>query len=101
MDGPHGSNDANTRTAFLRLIKRAGLMPWPRLIHTLRASCETDLLDTLPTSAVTQWLGHSAAIALKHYARVPEHLFERATHARRIQERAGSSGKRQNRRNPL
>ena len=78
MDGPHGSNDANTRTAFLKLIRRAGLTPWPRLFHTLRASCETDLLDTLPMSAVTEWLGHSAAIALKHYVRVPEHLFDRA-----------------------
>ncbi len=81
MDGPNGSNDANTRTAMMRLIKRAGLTPWPRLFHTLRASCETDLLDTLPMSAVTEWLGHSAAIALKHYARVPDHLFDRATTA--------------------
>ena len=29
-------------------------------------------------NAVTEWLGHSAAVALKHYARVPEHLFARA-----------------------
>ena len=120
MDGPNGSNDANARTAFLKLIRRAGLTPWPRLFHTLRASCETDLLDTLPMSAVTEWLGHSAAIALKHYAGVPEHLFERAAKGgaesgaraaqnpahgrrriRRIQERTRSSGKRQNRRNPL
>jgi len=78
MDGPNGSNDANTRTAFLKLIKRAGLTPWPRLFHTLRASCETDLLENFPISAVTDWLGHSATIALKHYARVPDHLFERA-----------------------
>lgn len=78
MDGPNGSNDANTRTAFLKLIKRAGLLPWPRLFHTLRASCETDLLEKFPISAVTEWLGHSAAVALKHYTRVPDHLFERA-----------------------
>ena len=78
MDGPNGSNDANTRTEFLKLIKRAGLVPWPRLFHTLRASCETDLLETLPMSAVTEWLGHSAAVALKHYTRVPEHVYERA-----------------------
>lgn len=75
MDGPNGSNDANTRTTFLKLIKRAGLTPWPRLFHTLRASCETDLLERFPISAVTEWLGHSAAVALKHYTRVPDHLF--------------------------
>ena len=113
MDGPNGSNDANTRTAMLRLIKRAGLTPWPRLFHTLRESCETDLLDTLPMSAVTEWLGHSAAIALKHYARVPDHLFDRATQVadggapsagrkrRRIQKRPKVCRKRQTRRKPF
>jgi len=78
MDGPNGSNDANVGTTFRKLIKRAGLTPWPRLFNTLRSSCETDLLESFPISAVVDWLGHSAAIALKHYARVPEHLFERA-----------------------
>ena len=28
--------------------------------------------------AVTEWLGHSPEVALRHYARVPDHLFERA-----------------------
>lgn len=84
MDGPNGSNDANTRTALMRLIKRAGLHPWPRLFNTLRASCETDLLEELefPPSAVTEWMGHSMAIALKHYTRVPDRLFERAARRR-------------------
>jgi hypothetical protein len=58
--------------------RRAGLQSWPRLFHTLRASCETELPEQFPISAVTEWLGHSAAVALKHYARVPDHLFERA-----------------------
>jgi hypothetical protein len=44
----------------------------------LRASAETDLLEQFPISAVTEWLGHSAAVALKRYTRVPDHLFERA-----------------------
>jgi integrase len=78
IDGPNGSNDANIRTVFLKLIKRCALQPWPRLFHTLRASAETDLLESFPISAVTEWLGHSATIALKHYTRVPEHLFEMA-----------------------
>jgi integrase len=76
--GPNGWVGCNLRTEFGRLIRRAGLAPWPRLFHTLRASCETDLLERFPISAVTEWLGHSAAVALKHYTRVPDHLFERA-----------------------
>lgn len=76
--GPNGWMNANLRTTFEKLIRRAGLTQWPRVFHTLRASCETDLLEQLPINAVTEWLGHSATIALKHYTRVPDHLFERA-----------------------
>ncbi len=76
--GPNGWVNSNLRTTFAKLIDRAGLTPWPRLFHTLRASCETDLLERFPISAVTEWLGHSAAVALKHYARVPDELFQRA-----------------------
>jgi integrase len=76
--GPNGWVNVNLRTEFERLIRRAELSPWPRLFHTLRASCETDLLASFPISAVVEWLGHSAAVALKHYTRLPEHLFERA-----------------------
>jgi integrase len=76
--GENGWVNCNLRTEFERLLRRAGLTPWPRLFHTLRASCETDLLEKFPISAVTEWLGHSATVALKHYARVPDALFERA-----------------------
>jgi integrase len=51
--GESGWVGVNLRTEFLRLIRRAGLTPWPRLFHTLRASCETDLLANFPNSAVT------------------------------------------------
>ena len=77
--GPNGWVNANLRTTFEKLIRRASANPWPRLFHTLRASCETDLLEQFPINAVTEWMGHSATIALKHYSRVPEHLFDRAT----------------------
>ena len=55
-----------------------GLNPWSRLLHTLRASGETALFEQFPISAVTEWMGHFAAVALKHDARVPDYLFERA-----------------------
>ena len=76
--GPKGWVGVNLRTGFLRLLRRAGIAPWPRLFHTLRASCETDLLAGFPITAVTEGLGHSAAVALKHYARVPDDLFNHA-----------------------
>lgn len=53
----------NLRTNLLRIINRAGLTPWPKLFHNLRASCETDLMRVFPAKPVTDWLGHSVSIA--------------------------------------
>lgn len=69
---PSGWRNCNLRTAFTRLIKRAGLKPWPRIFHNLRSSCETELLDTFPAHVVAAWLGHDAKVLLKHYAQVTD-----------------------------
>jgi integrase len=68
----------NLRTQLLRIIKRAGLRPWPRLFHNLRASRETELAANHPIHVVCQWLGNSALIAQKHYLQVTEEDFARA-----------------------
>jgi integrase len=81
-NGKNGWLSANLRAEFEKLIRRAGLVQWPRVFHTLRASAETDLLERFPISAVTTRLGHSAAVALKHYTRVPDHLFDQAAGVR-------------------
>ena len=39
--GPKGWRNCNLRTQFERIINRAGVEPWPRLFHNLRASRET------------------------------------------------------------
>ncbi|MBM3981169.1 MAG: hypothetical protein FJ304_12950 [Planctomycetes bacterium] len=75
---PGGWMNCNLRTQFLKIIKRAGLKPWPRLFHNLRASCETDLVAAHPIHAVTSWLGNTPAIALKHYLQVLDSDFEKA-----------------------
>ena len=48
----YGWRNANLRTQFERVIRRAGLAPWPRLFHALRASRETELLDSFPIQTV-------------------------------------------------
>ncbi len=63
-----GWSNCNMRTQFERLVKRAGLTPWPRLFHALRSSRETELLADFPMHVVTAWLGNTPKIALKHYA---------------------------------
>ncbi len=76
--GPRGWNGANLRTGLLRIIRRAGLEPWPRPWHNLRASCETDLVQQFPLPKVAKWIGNTAAVAMRHYVDVTDEDFRRA-----------------------
>jgi len=71
----------NWRTHLLRIMKNAGVKPWPRLFHNLRATRQTELTNQFPLHVVCQWLGNSAAVANEHYLRVIDEHFERATRA--------------------
>jgi len=76
--GANGWRNCNLRTTFLKLVKRAGMEPWPRLFHNLRSSRETELLESFPVHVVAQWMGHDAKVSLKHYAQTTDDHFERA-----------------------
>ena len=76
--GPNGWRNCNLRTSFDKLVKRAGLEPWPRLFHNLRSSRETELLESFPVHVVALWMGHYAKVSLKHYAQTTEDHFDRA-----------------------
>jgi len=77
--GPSGWRNCNLRTAFDKLVRRAGLEPWPRLFHNLRSSRETELLESFPVHVVALWMGHDAKVSLKHYAQTTQDHFDRAT----------------------
>lgn len=68
----------NLRTTFEKIIKRAGLQPWPRLFQNLRSTRETELAESYPLHVVTAWIGNSKAIAAKHYLQIRDEDFERA-----------------------
>jgi integrase len=68
----------NLRTRFLKIIRRAGLTPWPKLFQNLRASRETELAGEYPLHVACAWIGNSTSIAQKHYLQVTEEDFERA-----------------------
>lgn len=70
--------NANLRTHFLRLVKRAGLDSWPRPFHNLRASRQTELEESFPSHVVCAWLGNSTVIARKHYLQVTADHFAKA-----------------------
>jgi hypothetical protein len=66
------------RTMFAKIVRRAGVEPWPRLWHSLRASCESDLAQSFPLSTVTKWLGNTPSVALRHYVDPTEAAFDKA-----------------------
>ncbi len=72
------SAEQNLRTQFEKIIRRAGLDPWPRLFQNLRASCETELCQHFPIHVVTNWIGNSTPIALRHYLTVRDEDYEQA-----------------------
>lgn len=72
------SMEQNLRTRFGKIIRRAGVAPWPKPFHNLRASRETELVAEFPLHVVCAWLGHSALVAQKHYLQVTDADFERA-----------------------
>jgi integrase len=70
--------NANLRTPLEKIIKRAGVKPWPKLFHNLRASCETDLAKIHPIKAVCDWIGNSVTVAQRHYLQTTEADFDKA-----------------------
>ena len=68
----------NLGTRFRKIVKRAGLTPWPRLWHNLRASRQTELEEQFPSHVVCAWLGNSEAVARKHYLQVLDSHFQKA-----------------------
>ena len=71
-------NETNLRTQLLRILGRAGIVPWQKAFVNLRASCRTDLQEVFPDHAINTWLGHSSKVAEKHYLQTTEGHWERA-----------------------
>src|SRR5262249_52977110 len=61
-----------------RIIRRAGLTPWPKLCNNLRASRETELAEQFPMHVVCAWIGNTERVAAKHYLQVTEEHFRLA-----------------------
>jgi len=68
----------NPHTEFRRIIERAGVEPWPRTWHNLRASRQIELTSQFPLYTACSWLGNSAAIASGHYLQVTDADWQRA-----------------------
>jgi hypothetical protein len=71
------SASQNLRTQLQKIIRRAGLTPWPKLWQNLRSTRATELANEYPAHTAA-WLGHSTLVAQKHYWQVTDEDFERA-----------------------
>jgi len=71
-------SNQNLSTQLRRIIKRAGLAPWPKLYQNLRSTRETELAGQFPLHVVCAWIGNSQAVAAKHYLQVTEEHFQSA-----------------------
>ena len=68
----------NLRTQGNRIVRQAGLKPWPKLFQNLRSTRETELAEDYPMHVVCAWIGNSQPVAAKHYLQVTEAHFDRA-----------------------
>ncbi len=72
------STRCNLRTRLLRIIRRAGLTPWPKPFQNCRSTRQTELVESFPLHVVSAWLGNSELVAQKHYLQVTDEHFQRA-----------------------
>lgn len=70
--------NCNLRTQFERIIRKAGLEPWPKPWHNLRSTRQTELAEQYPIHVVCAWIGNSRAVAQEHYLQVTDAHFEHA-----------------------
>jgi integrase len=71
--------NANLRTQFNRIVRKAGLEPWQKPFQNLRSTRETELSESYPMHVVCAWIGNSESVAKKHYLQVTDGHFEKAT----------------------
>jgi integrase len=76
--------NANLRTQATRIIARAEVQRWPHIFQNLRTSCAIDLARSRPQHVATEWLGHTADVALEFYLRATKD-----DHARGVEDAFG------------
>ena len=68
----------NLRTRFDKIQIRAGLVPIPKFFTNCRASRSTEVFEKYGAFLESQWIGHSHAVAMRHYFQVRDVDFQSA-----------------------
>lgn len=89
----HRLGSSNYRTQFMRILRVAGVAPWPRLFQNLRASRQTEWMQAYDLATVCSWIGNSPEVAARHYAMSPDLNadFHRAAGLEQAQQKAQQS----------
>ena len=81
------STEQNLSTQLHRILRQAGIEPWPSAFNSLRSTRQIELEEIYPRHVVCTWLGNSESIAGKYYLQVTEDHFKKSLH-NRIQQSA-------------
>jgi len=81
IPSPHyRQSESNLRTHFLRILKSAGIVPWPSLFQNLRANRFTELVaQGYEEWKVNRWLGNTKVIGRKHYFQMRDDDYKAAS----------------------
>jgi hypothetical protein len=74
----HRKRGANLRTQLLRIMAKAGVKPWPKLLQNCRSTRQTELCEHWPEHIVCAWIGNSRLVAREHYLQIRDEDFLRA-----------------------
>jgi len=72
-------SNVNLRTQRQRIILKAGLKPWPKLLQKLWSSRQTELVRQFPEHVACAWIGNSRPVAVRHYLQITEDHYRQAT----------------------
>lgn len=75
------AGEKNLRTQLNRFIERAGLPPLPKPFMNMRASARFDFEQSGPFTSdeLNAWFGHSEKVARKHYGRLGDVSYAKAS----------------------
>lgn len=74
-----GWKNINLRSLLLDRLKAAGIKPWSRLFHSMRASRQTELEREFGLAAACAWMGNTQSVAKSHYLLITSDIFKKAT----------------------
>jgi len=63
----HQMTGAGVTSELQRVCRSINVALWAKPWQNMRASCETELLESFPVTVVTAWVGHSPRVMQKHY----------------------------------